>query len=195
MGDNEEKEIIEKEDIKKDSDNNFNLEDFLKRDDVQKEIQKVADKRVTQALATAKAKWEADAEHEKTEAEKLSKMTETQKEQYQFKKEKEEFEKTKREFERKSLILETAKQMNSAGLPDLADFITGKDAEETAENIKKVTDILGVWKQNALNDALRGGEQKDTNKTHKSYTREDIKKMSRKEINEAWAKGLINLKD
>lgn len=126
-------------------------------------LQSYADKRVTQGIQTAKAKWEADKEAEQTEAGKLAKMTEAEKAAYEFAKQKAAFEAEKAKFQHEQLVLETAKQLTKAGLPDLAQFVTGANAEETAANIAAVTAVLGTWKQAALNDALRGTPPHDAN--------------------------------
>ena len=126
-------------------------------------LQSYADKRVTQGIATAKARWEAEQAEAQTEAGKLAKMTEAEKAAYELQKQKAAFEAEKAKFAHEQLVLETAKQLTKAGLPDLAQFVTGANAEETAANIQAVAAVLGTWKQAALNDALRGTPPHDAN--------------------------------
>ena len=172
------------------------LNKLLEYDGVKKLVQAQSDKRVTQALATAKTKWEAAQEQAKTEAKKLEQMTEEQKERYKLDQDKAEFETAKAKFAHDQLVVETQKQMLGAGLPDLAAYITGNDAEETTSNIAAVTKILNTWKAEQLNKAMRGKTPVDTNpQEHATLTREQISKMSPSEINRAWAEGRIDMKN
>ena len=170
------------------------VEAILKDPTVNAEVTSRRDRSVTQALNTARTKWQNEAQKKATEAAdeatRLASMSAEEKERYQFEKDKEEFEKQRAEFTRKTLVLETSRQMIDAGLPDLADFVTGKDAEETSANLAKVTDILGLWKSAQLNDAMRGKTPKEM-RVSRTLSREDIKHMSKEEINKAFEDGLL----
>ena len=172
------------------------LNKLLEYDGVKKLVQAQSDKRVTQALATAKTKWEAAQEAAKTEAKKLEQMTEEQKERYKLDQDKADFEAQKAKFQHDQLVVETQKQMISAGLPDLAAYITGTTAEETTANLAAVTKLLSTWKAEQLNKAMRGKAPKDTNPTdgNKFITKEQLKTMTPAEINKAWAEGRIDTK-
>lgn len=65
------------------------LDDLLKNKDFQSQF----DRRVTQAINTAKKKWEDNLKEEADEAKKLEKMNAAQREQYEFNKQRAEFEK------------------------------------------------------------------------------------------------------
>lgn len=174
------------------------VEAILDDPTVKAEMLSRRDRSVTQALNTARTKWEAEAKAKADEmadeATRLANMTAAEKERYQFQKEKEAFEAQKHEFEHKNLVLETSKQMLGAGLPDLADYVTGKDATETANNIAKVTEIIGAWKAEQLNAAMRGTTPKDMTPS-KTYSREDLKGMTAEQINKLWDAGALkNLK-
>lgn len=158
-----------------------------------KYIQSQADARATKALNTARANWEKEQETAKDEATRLAKMTEAEKAKYQFEKDREAFEKERAKFARDQLVVETQKQMNAAGLPDLAEYIVGKDAEATKANLNTVQSILSAWKQEQLNGMMRGTPPKDV-APGKVLTKEDIKSMSADEINAAWKAGLIDTK-
>lgn len=171
---------------------------ILDNADVKKVMLSRQDQKITQALATAKGKWEAEAkakaEAEKDEATRLANMTAAEKERYQFEQEKKAFEAQKAEYNRKTLVLETSKQMLDAGLPDLADYLTGANAEETANNLTKAKEILGAWKSQILNDTMRGTTPKDMNASQ-PVTRESLKHMTPEEINKLWESGALkNLK-
>ena len=170
------------------------VEAILKDPTVNAEVTSRRDRSVTQALNTARTKWQNEAQKKATEAAdeatRLASMSAEEKERYQFEKDKQEFERQRAEFNHKNLVLETSRQLIDAGLPDLADFITGKDAEETSANIAKVTDILGVWKSAQLSNAMRGKTPKEM-RVSQTLSREDIKHMSKEEINKAFEQGLL----
>lgn len=180
-----------------DQEQKFSLEgvdiDKLFEDEIiQKKVQSISDKRVTEALKTAKENWKKELEDMQDEAKKLQRMTKEEKERYQFEKDKAEFLKQKQAFEHNQLELQTAKQLIESGLPDLSSFITGKDAETTAGNIKLLAETLGEWKQGILNESLKCGAPKDTTPA-KTITRDQLKKMTPAEINKAFNEGLIDL--
>lgn len=158
-----------------------------------KYIQSQADARATKALNTARANWEKEQAEQKDEATRLAKMTEAEKAKYQFEKDREAFEQERAKFAHDQLVVETQKQMNAAGLPDLAEFITGKDAETTKANLTAVSGILSAWKQEQLNGMMRGTPPKDVT-PGRVLTKDDIKGMSADEINAAWKAGLIDTK-
>lgn len=168
------------------------IDKLFEDETIQKKVQSISDKRVTEALKTAKDKWQQELEDMQDEAKKLQKMSKEEKERYQFEKDKAEFLKQKQAFEHNQLELQTAKQLLDNGLPDLSSFITGKDAETTAGNIKLLAETLGEWKQGILNESLKGGAPKDTTPA-KSITRDQLKNMTPAEINEAFNNGLIDL--
>lgn len=167
---------------------------ILENQDVKKAMLSRQDHYITKALNTAREKWEAEAkakaEAEKDEATRLAKMTAAEKERYEFEQEKKAFAAQQAEFNRKSLILETSKQMVGEGLPDLADFVTGADADETAKNLTRFKEVLGTWKASVLDEAMRGKTPKDMT-VGKTYTREDLKHMTPAEINKAWESGAL----
>ena len=124
---------------------------------------------------------------------KLEQMTEEQKERYKLDQEKADFEAQKAKFAHDQLVVETQKQMISAGLPDLAAYITGTTAEETTANLAAVTKLLSTWKAEQLNKAMRGKVPTDIKPQDGTITREQLKKMSREEINAAFNAGKIDL--
>lgn len=173
-----------------------NIDELLKNEAIAKKVQSIADGRVSQALTTAKAKWEKEQAEAQTEAGKLAKMSEDEKLAYQLKKDRAAFESEKAEFAHSQLQVETAKQLISAGLPDLSAFVTGKDAEETKNNIATLTAALGAWKADALKAATAGTTPKDVSGGGKTITsRDELKQMSPDEVVKAYKEGRIDLKN
>ena len=115
---------------------------------------KPAEKKFTQAelddiiskrLAKERAKFEEQLKNKVSEAERLAKLSEDerQKEEIRIAQEelnntKAEFEKIKGEFERQQLLAQITKELDSKGLPiSMADKMIGADAETTKANIEK----------------------------------------------------------
>lgn len=172
--------------------NGSDLEALMARADVQARVQAIADRRVQQAIETAKRKWENEQTAQASEAAKLAKMTEAEKAQYQFQKDKAEFERQKAEFDHKQLQLETARQMTAAGLPDLSAYVTGRDAEATAANISAVTQALSVWEKARMNAAMRGTVPTEGQPADKIPV-SSLKGKSAAEINKLWHEGRIDM--
>lgn len=172
--------------------NGSDLEALMARADVQARVQAIADRRVQQAIETAKRKWENEQTAQASEAAKLAKMTEAEKAQYQFQKDKAEFERQKAEFDHKQLQLETARQMTAAGLPDLSAYVTGKDAEATAANISAVTQALSTWEKARMNAAMRGTVPTEGQPADKIPV-SSLKGKSTAEINKLWHEGRIDM--
>lgn len=100
-------------------------------EELQKLIQSESDKRVTQAMKTAEQKWQKEYEeklaNEKSEAEKLAKMTADERAQAKFEKEKQEFEEERAKFQRDQLELETVKELGKQGLDiEFSFFFNGR---------------------------------------------------------------------
>ena len=155
------------------------IDTLLKNEEVAKKVQSIADQRVTQALNTAKGKWEAEA----TKPEAVS--TEVDAARKALDEERAAFEAEKASYEREARLLKAAKQLTDAGLPDLADFVVGASDEATASNIAKLGEILNGWKGRQI---VRDGSleaPKDTT-PQKALTLDEIKGMSEAEINERW---------
>jgi hypothetical protein len=113
----------------------------LNREEYERTIQSETDKRVTEALKTAKKKWEKDTlekiERERKEAARISQLSEKERHEHLIKKREEELEKKERELSRKQLQLETVKILEERKLPvRFADWLLGEDADATFSNIK-----------------------------------------------------------
>lgn len=153
-------------------------------------LQSETDRRVTEALKTAQSKWqkeyEAKLEKEKSEAEKLAKMTADERAKAEFEKEREKFEKDRQKFYRDQLELETVKELSKQGLDtEFSSFLMGKDAEATNENIKLFKEKFDSAIENAVNERLKGKTPKTTDKPS-NLTIEAVKNMTAEEINANW---------
>lgn len=161
-------------------------------DEVMKMIQAQTDKRVTEALKTAKGKWQSEYEEqlakEKAEAERLAKLSAEERQKEELRKiqegidiERAEFEQQRAEFQRERLTLDTIKKLSASGMPpEFADFLVAKTEEVTAKNLETFTNIWNAQLQNAIEkhveNRLRGQEPQASNNTS------NTKLMSRKEF-------------
>lgn len=145
------------------TENKNNYEELSKTD---KELQSYVDRRVSDALKTAKTKWQEDLEAEKTEAEKLAKMKSDEKLQYQLNKEKSEKDNALAELNAYRLKEEAIKIASEKGLEvsllDLIDFKT-VTAEKLNENIDNLSIVFNKAVEKSVNERLK--EDTPTTKT------------------------------
>lgn len=130
-------------------------------EELQAMLQSETDKRVTQALNTAKAKWEAEfgekLESEKKEAARLAKLTAEQREKELFEKQKQDFAAQQAAFQREQMLNSTMLELQKESLPvQFAEYLLADTAEAVAANI---TAFKGKWQealQKAVDDRLKG---------------------------------------
>lgn len=162
------------------------VEEILARPEFKKAVQSASDARVTQALATAKEKWDKEAIENLDEAKKLEKMTAEQRAKYQFDKEKAAFDAEKKAFERQQLVLATGKELIKRGLDaSFADVLTGDTAEETAAKIDEFEETFRNAVSNSISNKMRGTAPRDKTQGT-TITMDSIKSMSVEEINAHW---------
>lgn len=101
-----------------------------------------------------KAEYDRSA---KTEADRLAKLSATEREA----EEKKAFQTEREQFNREKLETETAKQLALKGLPtDFAKQLTGKDATETLANIAAFEKQYNAALEKGVNDRLKGSSPK-----------------------------------
>lgn len=110
-----------------------------------KELQSQYDLKITNSLKTARANWEEEMKQEqkarKAEADRLAKMDEDQKKDYQLQEAIKRAEEAEKKLTARDLEAETLKQANDKGIP--LDLIKTIDFEkETAESISDKLDIF-----------------------------------------------------
>jgi hypothetical protein len=151
-------------------------------EELQKMIDSSADKRVTQALKTAREKWESEVtekiQKERTEAEKLAKMTEAERLQAEFDKQKQSFEDERKSFLKEKLELQTVKTLQSEQLPaEFSGFVMSDSAEQVSENIKLFKEQWQKAIEKAVDERLKGSTPKSSN-TSTTIKAEDFAKMN-----------------
>ena len=131
------------------------------QDEVDKLLQSEADRRVTEALKTARAKWEKEfrekLEKEKKEAERLSKLSAEEREKELLKQKEQELAEKERAIRMKELHLDTIEVLAEEGLPvGFAEFLIKGDAETTNENIKKFKKEWQEALSKAVDERIKG---------------------------------------
>lgn len=148
------------------------------QEEFDKKLQSESDKRVTEALKTARENWQKEydekLEAEKSEAEKMAKLSARERAEEEFKKEKESFAKEKEVFQRERLELEARKELGKQGLnEDFASFLMQEDAETTLENIKKFKATFDEAVSLGVKEQLKG----EAPKRHETSEPEDAFSM------------------
>lgn len=135
-------------------------------EDLQKLLQAEADKRVTQALKTAQAKWEAELEGKiqksKEEADKLAKLNAQEKEKYLLEKKDRELKEKELELNRKQLTIDATKYLdeNKIDLKFLEYLIPGcEDLDSFAKKADAFKSIFDGAVSAAVEVKLKGTGQ------------------------------------
>ena len=152
-------------------------------EEVQAMLQKETDRKTTKALETAKSKWEAEyqakLETEKSEAEKLAKMSEAERFESELAKQKDAFESERAQFNREKLELQTVKELAAEGLPtEFSSYVLADSAETIKENIKTFKTKWQAGIEKAVDERLQGRTPKTANKPNgEVITKEQFSKM------------------
>lgn len=128
----------------------------MTREEYERALQSETDKRVTEALKTAKKKWEKEyserIEQEREEAARMSQLSEREKQELLLKKREEIILAKEREVSRQKLQLETVKILEERKLPvRFADWLIGEDADTTFNNIKTFEESFNA----AVNEEIK----------------------------------------
>lgn len=134
----------------------------------EKDFQSEVDKRVTAALKTAHTKWQAEYEQklkdEKDEAARLAKMSADERAKAEFDKRVKEFEDREAKHNAERLTFECTKQLAGENLPvEMADMLTGKDAESTKANIETFKVVFGKAVEASVTERMKGKAPKTGN--------------------------------
>ena len=169
-------------------------------EEVEKMIQSMTDKRVTEALKKAKGKWQTEYEDnlakEKAEAERLAKLSAEERQKEELAKiqqaidiERAEFERQREQFNRERLMLDTVKKLSADGMPtEFAEFLVGKNEDSTASNLNAFKELWNTSLQTAIEKhvekRLKGTKPKATNDTTnegRMMTKKEFANMPAKE--------------
>jgi len=140
----------------------------------QDEMDKIIEKR----LARASKK----ADEEKVEAEKLAKMSETERATAEFEKEKASFAEERKQYQKEKLELQVVKELSTKNLPtDFSKYLISEDAEGCMSNIKEFEVHWQQAIEKAVDAKLRGTTPKTGGGAVTGVTKEVFAGMSYKE--------------
>ena len=130
-----------------------------------RDYQSEFDRKVTQALTTAKQNWDREQAESVDEAKRLEKMTATERAQYQLSKDKATLEQERAAFARERLQVSVGAELQKRGLSaDFAAYLTGNDAETSKANIDAFESLWKASLSDAVNGRMRSGAPpRDTN--------------------------------
>lgn len=115
------------------------------------------DRRVSKAIATAKANWEKAQADEKNEAAKLARMTAAERERYQLDKDRKAFAEEQAKFAAEQMKVSVGAELQKRGLDaTFARYLAGATAEESKANIEEFERIFRASVQAGVNTAMRG---------------------------------------
>ena len=116
-----------------------------------------AARQVEAAKAEAKAAYEQQLADKLTEAEKLAKMSEDERKQYELQRRLDDLEKKEQAMATRELKNEAIKTLTEKGLPAaVADFVLGENAEATAKRIDTFKTTFDQAVQAAVEERLKG---------------------------------------
>lgn len=127
----------------------------------EKEFIAEVDRRVTEALKTAKTKWQTEydtkLQAEKDEAVRLAKLSADERAKEEFKNKLTQFETERTAYQRERLVFECTKQLAAEQLPvEFAEILTGTDADTTKANIEKFKASFAKSVEASVTERLKG---------------------------------------
>lgn len=147
----------------------------LTTDELQSRLQTESDKRVSEALKTAKGKWEKEYEQkiqfERKEAERLAKLSEDERSKELDNKYKNELSKRENDLLKKEMKLEAVNILSNKKLPvSFADMVIGENADDTHERITSFEKAFKEAVEGEVNIRLRGSKpQTGTQQAQKGF--------------------------
>lgn len=173
------KEDIEGQDGREDKNNDQEKPKTFTQEDV--------DKIVQGRIAKERKSWQKELEDQKTEAEKLAGMTESQKKKYQEEKKLKNLDDREAAVTRRELTAQAKDTLADKGLPtEFADILNYKDAESCNSSIEIVEKVFQNAVEKAVEERIKGGKPPKKVPGDKGITVESIKEMSPAEINANW---------
>ena len=171
----------------------------------QEEVNAILEKRLSREIKKIEAEkqkaMELELKAELEEAEKLAKMSETERvkakaerERAKFEKERKKFEEEMRAFNQERMLNTTMTTLSEKNLPvEFASFLRADNAEQIMDNISTFEKHFNDAVEKAVLERLRG-KTPQTGTTTKNFDMNELKNMSVAEINANWNKIKNNLR-
>ena len=171
----------------------------------QEEVNAILEKRLSREIKKIEAEkqkaMELELKAELEEAEKLAKMSETERvkakaerERAKFEKERKKFEEEMRAFNQERMLNTTMTTLSEKNLPvEFASFLRADNAEQIMDNISTFEKHFNNAVEKVVLERLRG-KTPQTGTTAKNFDMNELKNMSAAEINANWNKIKNNLR-
>lgn len=115
------------------------------------------DRRVSKAIATARANWEKAQAEEQDEATKLARMTAAERERYQLDKDRKAFAEEQAKFAAQQMQVSVGAELQKRGLDaSFARYLAGKTAEESKANLDEFEQVFRSAVRSGVQAAMRG---------------------------------------
>ena len=135
------------------------FDDILKDKAFQAEFDRRLSKGIETALANERKRLEQIADDKITEAEKLAKMSDLEKQKYQQEKEAEELKKREAALTKRELMAEAKATLADKGLPsELAQLLDYSDADTVKQSITTIAETYSNAVQVGVDERLKGGK-------------------------------------
>lgn len=149
--------------------------------------QEAFDQKVNQALLSAKTRWERERSREPDEEERLEEIRTREAESIQLSRERDALEQEKALFVRQRMEVAVAQELQKRGLSAaFAPWLAGSTPEESAENIDTFEALFQEALAAAVTSRMRGAGAPREPAHPRAYSREEIRGMSLREINNHW---------
>lgn len=137
----------------------LSFDDFLKGEGNQAEFDRRMNKAIDTAVKNAQEKWRILTDDKVSEAEKLAKMTGTEKAAYLQQKQERELQRREAEVTRRELMAEAKNTLAEKKLPaELAEILSYGDADACKKSIEAVEKAFRSAVQAAVEERLKGGK-------------------------------------
>ena len=157
------------------------FDELLRQD---REYQSACDRKVAQALATARTNWER--ERQAKEGERRAAL-EAELEQ-RLSQQRSELEGQRRDFEARMRQVAAAELLQRRGLDAaFAPWLTGESDQESEQRVEQFTRLFQSALSQAVAGRMRGAEPPRAPEQPAGLTRESLRGMSAREINGAWS--------
>lgn len=145
---------------------------------------------VNDIVKSKKFKWQQETEERESEAARLAKLSEEERQQAIIDKDKASFEAEKAEFRKEQLYVEKGKQLIGIGLPsDFASRVSGETAEDVLADVKTLKESWDKAIEAAVNEKLKGsainpaaGSNPKVTKKVDEYTYDELKQLKETDI-------------
>lgn len=145
------------------------------QEEMEKLLQKEGDRRVT----SAQSKWEKEADKRVSQAEKLAKMDEDSKAQFQMEEREKALEQREKDLTLNANRVECSRILTEKGLPaELTDFVVSDDAEIMNDNIKLFERVIKDTVSKEVLERIGSDSPQTGGNSGGTVTKESFRKMN-----------------